>query len=303
MTTVITIPVAAEPILFSVTEETIESQAANMLTMSGATSGGLAEVRSAKSRVVKARTTIEAERKAAKEPYKLAGEGIDARAKKLVAMLTPIEEHLVNEIKQAEAREAAEEAKKLDERFAERKERLNAAGGCNASPASVRMMNDLVFSEFLIEVAEQNRQRREREEADRIERERLAAEREASRIEAEKLKAERDAEREALRIEAEKLKAERDAERESLRREREALDAEKQKIEAARPVTVPSSESLRPVQPVAVPVNTPTDREKVEQWAGRVALMKPPTLADAAMFTLLEDCIRTFAQQILEVVK
>jgi hypothetical protein len=289
MTTVITIPVAAEPILFSVTEETIESQAANMLTMSGATSGGLAEVRSAKSRVVKARTTIEAERKAAKEPYKLAGEGIDARAKKLVAMLTPIEKHLVNEIQQAEAREAAEEAKKLDERFAERKERLNAAGGCNASPASVRMMNDLVFSEFLIEVAEQNRQRREQEEA--------------YRIEAEKLKAERDAEREANRIKAEKLKAERDAEREALRREREALDAEKRAIEAARPVTVPSSESLRPVQPVAVPVNGPTDRERIEQWAGRVALMKPPMLADAAMFTLLEDCIRTFAQQILEVVK
>lgn len=60
--------------------------------------GGIASVKTAKAQVVRLRTGIEKQRKEIKQPFLETCKNIDAEAKRLTAMVTPIEEHLKAEL-------------------------------------------------------------------------------------------------------------------------------------------------------------------------------------------------------------
>jgi hypothetical protein len=60
--------------------------------------GGIASVKTAKAQVVRLRTGIEKQRKEIKQPFLETCKNIDAEAKRLTALITPIEDHLKAEL-------------------------------------------------------------------------------------------------------------------------------------------------------------------------------------------------------------
>lgn len=205
------------------------------------------------------RVAVEKKRKELKADAWAYGKMVDSEAKRLTAMLEPIEEHLAAEEQavldekariQREKEEAAQRV--LDERVA-----ALQAVGVTPSVGLVRAWSDEQYAEQLAtatriyeeekakaEAEAEERARKEAEEAEarRKEQERLAAERaeverQRAEMEAQRQKEEeaRRAEREAMEAELRKqeaLRMEREAEEQAkLRAEREKLEAERRKLE------------------------------------------------------------------------
>lgn len=238
---------AAEPILFTVTEETIRPLAAKYLGLkiNGVNDKeGLAIVKEARSKVRTARTTIEKERVAAKAFYLEEGKKVDTAAKSLSSLIEPVEKHLVDQLTAVEEEQKRIEDAKLVARLTSRMSILQTVGGIPAQIATtinsetVKVMTDDRFNDFAIEMKELNvrlaaeaKAKQEEEERNRIEAEKLAAE----RAEFDRLKAE---EAERQRVENEKRAAELAAEKAKLDAVRAEQAKEAARIEAANRVLV-----------------------------------------------------------------
>lgn len=163
------------------------------------------------------RVAIEKKRKELKADALEYGRKVDGEAKRLTALLEPIETHLEEQEDRYNAEKERIKCEAEEKRRGVIRERLErfAEVGCRIySFDEVAEMTDAVFNGTLVYQAEVFRQQREKE----------AAEAEARRIEAEKLAAERVA------LEAErKRQAEAEA---KLRAEQEKVEADKRRLAA-----------------------------------------------------------------------
>lgn len=259
----------AKAVLYTITEDTIENLRIESqgLTIRGIDDAvGIATVKEQRMKCVRARTSIEKTRKELKAESLEYGRRVDAEAKRLTALVEPIEQRLLAEENKVQAELDRIAKEKSDKVHASRLDALATVGG--TMPESVvRNMTDEEFAIALAEVDRQVKERKEREAreaAEAIERKRLADEAaKRQREEAEKIAAERaelDRQRreqeEAARVERERLDA--------IRREQEArqaeLDAERKRIEEAEAVRQREIEAERQRQAKA-------ERDRIEAEA------------------------------------
>jgi hypothetical protein len=152
-------------IRFSVTETTIKETIAKFvdLKINGIDDEeGFAKVKRARLDCVKARTTIDKERLAAGAEFREQIKKVDASAKNLLSMLEPTECRLKNLEDGVEKERQKIAEQKLDVRHRIRQNKIKEAGGAHTRD-SVRMWTDEAFESYLVECAEFNRQRKERE--------------------------------------------------------------------------------------------------------------------------------------------
>lgn len=183
------------------------------------------------------RVAVEKKRKELKADALEYGRKVDSEAKRLTAMLKPIEDHL-----QAEEQAVLDERERIrkekeeaeQRRVQHRVERL-AEFGVVPNLNHVKHWTDAEFDDALIEARkafEEEQARKAKEEEERRQRE--AEEAEARRKEQERL----DAERAKLDAERREMEAKRKAEEEERRKreaaERAKLDEERRKLEAER---------------------------------------------------------------------
>ena len=204
---------------------------------------GLKRVHDARMKVKAARVAVEKLRKELKADSLEYGRRVDSEAKRITALIEPIEAHLeeqeaivTREKERIKAEEAAKRKAIVDERL-----KLLLALGCMRHPESVALMTETEFAS-LVEIETAEKRKRE-EEAARLaeERARIAAEQrkvdeqrrlveleEARRVAAEKAKLETErrlAEQERLRIAAEEAERARLARIEAQRPHRERIRA------------------------------------------------------------------------------
>ena len=198
---------------------------------------GLAAVREARRDVRDHRIRVEKTRKELKADALEYGRRVDAEAKRITALLEPIESHLDAEVKLVEA----EQARLAAEREAKKRAALDARMSrlaqfeFQAVPSEVEALDVDGFKALLEKAEAEFMERKEREAAEaRAEAERQAAiEAERQRMEAERAELDRQQKlAEQARLEVERQKAEIAAEREKLEREKQleaakALAAEK----------------------------------------------------------------------------
>lgn len=184
------------------------------------------------------RVDVENKRKALKEQSLREGQTIDSIARILKNLIEPIEEHLEQQEKYAEIKEAARKE-------ALQAERIDILKPLNA-PYSLYDLKNMAESDFNdlvngLKAAIQSRIDAEKKaEQERIEREKAEAEeRERIRIENERLRAEAAEREKAMAAERARLEAERKAAEELARKEREESErklmaeaAEREKLEA-----------------------------------------------------------------------
>ena len=192
-------------------------------------SKGLATVHAARMHVKGLRVDVEKKRKQLKADALEYGRIVDAEAKRITALLAPIEGHLQSQeqvVLDEKARLKREEAERWAAALQARMDQLTEVGSYPAGTV-IESMTEERFSQFLGEARAQH-EARKREEA--AERERLEAEQRRLEEERRKLDAER------TEIEAEKRRAE-EAERARLAAEARARaeEAERQRQEALRP--------------------------------------------------------------------
>jgi colicin import membrane protein len=212
---------------------------------------GFLAVSEARKDVKARRVKVEHARKALKEDALAYGRLVDGEAKRITAMLEPIEDHLQ---KQEDGYEAARDAIKRqaeESRKAKLQSRVDALQAVRgAVPLAVlEALTDEQFAAELAKATEADNARKAQEEAAakaeaerKAEADRLRKEEEA-RIAAEraKLEAERKAQEEAQRIEREKIKAERRkadeaaaAERAKQAEAQRLIEEERRKLEAEK---------------------------------------------------------------------
>lgn len=205
---------------------------------------GCQRVHDARMDIVRRRTSIEKTRKDLKADSLEYGRRVDAEAKRLIALLAPIEEHLgsqekivLDEITRRREEAARREAERIQARvnrlfdFGARFDGQNySAMGLSIAAGTLKSCTDEQFNQFCGEIqvkVDEEKARAEAEEAARkAEAERLAkiaAEQEAER----KRLAEQKAEQERVEREA---REERQREEGRLRAEREAIEAEKKRL-------------------------------------------------------------------------
>lgn len=212
---------------------------------------GCQRVHDARMDIVRRRTSIEKTRKDLKADSLEYGRRVDAEAKRLTALLAPIEDHLgsqekivLDEITRRREEAARKEAERVQARvnrlfdFGARFDGQNySAMGLMIPAAVVKSCTDEQFEQFCGQV-----QAKVDEEKARAEAEEATRKAEAGRLA--KIAAEQEAERKRLaeqRAEQERVerlaREERQREEERLRAEREAIEAEKKRLadaEAAR---------------------------------------------------------------------
>lgn len=190
---------------------------------------GYVMVRQARIEVKEKRCAVENRRKELKADALEWGRKVDAEAKRLTSLLTPIEEHLDA---QEKAHDAEKERIKREAEESQRRKlqaRVTAMQQCRATVDlfKIQQMGDAEFDAALQAAIESDQRRRDQEEADRIERERL----EAERREAEELRMAEAREKQLL--EAERLAAERaelDRQRKEQAEAQAKIDAENRRI-------------------------------------------------------------------------
>jgi hypothetical protein len=223
-----TVPFNTKPIVYGIAEKRIAELASMYLKLKVEgieDKTGLTVVHDARMTIKQHRVDIEKTRKALKEDALRYGQTVDAEAKRLTALLEPIEAHL-----QAEEDRIAAEKKRIREEAEQKRHeavlaRMNKLIGVNCTLfnyVQVQDMSEEVFAEKLGEATEAHRVAQEKAAAEKAERARLA-EIERQRVEAECL------EQEQRRVEED---ARREAEAELLRKERAEL--EQRKAEEAR---------------------------------------------------------------------
>lgn len=205
---------------------------------------GYLAVSEARKDVKARRVKVEHARKALKEDALAYGRLVDGEAKRITAMLEPIEQHLQEQEDGYEASREAIKRKAAAEAQAKLQARVDALGavGGSVSIAVLQALTDEQFAVELSKAAEADNARKAAKEKARIERERQEEEarklREAEEAqlaaERAKLEAERKAQEEQARIEREKLEDERRMQAEAQRKidaENNRLAAERQRIE------------------------------------------------------------------------
>ena len=186
---------------------------------------GYLAVSEARKDVKARRVKVEHARKALKEDALAYGRLVDGEAKRITAMLEPIEQHLQG---QEDGYEASREAIKRKEAEA-KKARLQArtdavqAVGAVVSLAVLEALTDEQFAAELATATKAHAERKAAEEAARVERERQEAE----------ARKQREAEEARLTAERAKLEADRKAQEELARIEREKIEAERRKADEA----------------------------------------------------------------------
>lgn len=190
---------------------------------------GFKAVHAARMDVRSARTGVEKSRKALKAEALEFGRKVDSEAKRIKALIEPIETHL---IEQENIVKREEERKKKEKEEAEKKlieDRLNAlaAVGSSLHPTAALAMPEGEFEMLLAKVTGEFNAIQEAKEAERkqIEEAKAEIEKQRQELEAEQQRQEKER-REIQRIEDEK--------REQLRIETEKVEAEKRKVEEAR---------------------------------------------------------------------
>ncbi len=205
---------------------------------------GFEKVHKARMEVRTLRTSVEKSRTALKASALAFGRKVDAEAKRIAAMIAPIEEHLIDQeavVKREKDRLAKIEQDKRDAAIRERLEKLSLFG-VHRSARDIEGYSDEEFEWFLKDSEKKYIAKQAEEEA---ERQRATEEAERNRIESERLKAEREAIEaeqrqhaeelaEQKRIQEEELRKVREyqeAEEKRIRQEREAIEAEKKRLE------------------------------------------------------------------------
>lgn len=189
---------------------------------------GLKAVHDARMIVKGKRVEVEKMRKQLKADALEYGRKVDAEAKRITALLQPIEDHLQHEediVKREQERIAAEEAARKAAITKDRLEKL-AAVGAHAFPTEAQMWTDEDFEDELKKATDVFNAKTAAEEAERKAR---AEEAERNRIEAERLAEERR--------KMEEAQAEQRRIAEMLERQRAEIEAEKRRLkeeEAAR---------------------------------------------------------------------
>lgn len=187
---------------------------------------GYQAVHEARMTIKKKRVSVEKTRKALKADAIAYGRKVDDEAKRLTAMLTPIEQHLQAEEDRVEGekeRIRQEAERKRREKLESRLNQLVACGWVGVSD-DVAAMDDTTFATFL-EQQQEAKRKRDAEEA------RLAEERrKQEEVEAAERAAREKAQAERRRKEQEKLAAE----RAELKKLRDEQQAERQRIEAKK---------------------------------------------------------------------
>lgn len=194
---------------------------------------GLRRVHDARMVVKAHRVAIEKTRKDLKAGALEYGRRVDDEAKRLKALLEPIETHLQAEEERIAAEKAAIKAEEERRRKAKLDERVAALAevGYLAQVSVVEAMTDQDFEEELAFRREQHEERQAREAEERARRE---AEQAAERERAEKERAELQRLRAEQVARDEQAAKERKAEEQRLAKEREALEAERRKVEEER---------------------------------------------------------------------
>lgn len=242
---------------------------------------GLVAVHAARMHVRELRVGVEKKRKELKAQALRFGEAVDGEAKRITALLAPVEEHLVEEESRVEAER---ERRKRDaealrrQLLAARMRSLADVGRTDISPLDVDPLNHAEWTALLAsctadheaKLAREREERSAREAEDaarRAEDERLAIERRAlqeeqaqvqaerARLDAERAEVERSKAAEARRLEDErraaelKAKAEADAKAELARKAQEKRDKEEAKrlADERREARRPEATRLRDV--------------------------------------------------------
>ena len=280
---------------FSITDAAIAKLSAEFLALKVKgldDKEGLTEVHSARMVVKARRIEVEKKRKELKESSLSFGRAVDGEAKRITALLLPIETHLENEesiIEKEKERLALEAAQKRQVKLQERASKLKAYE-CTIDAVTLSTLPDDVFEKTLANAKHDHeaKQQKQKEEAEAIEKVKAAQEQERIRLveiakkheqEAAAQKAaiaqeqvrlatiaKQQAENEArIKIEAEKIEDERLA-----RETRLAIEKEKKEQEAYK-------ERLKP------------DYEKLSDLANAIACISMPTVtSDEAKEILIE---------------
>lgn len=187
--------------------------------------------KSARSRVVTLRTSIEKKRQELKKPTLEFGRAVDAEAKRLTALIEPIESHLRSQESIVDDERKRIKAEKERREKAELDARVAAFAECGMSMPieQLRMMPqwefDAKLSSAKVEKAERDRIDAERAELLKVENERL--EREKSELE--KLRQEQEAERAELDRQRKELDEQRAAKERAEQAERDRIAAEERR--------------------------------------------------------------------------
>ena len=246
---------------------------------------GLKRVHDARMKVKAARVAVEKLRKELKADSLEYGRRVDSEAKRITALIEPIEAHLeeqeaivTREKERIKAEEAAKRKAIVDERL-----KLLLALGCMRHPESVALMTETEFAS-LVEIETAEKRKREEEAA------RLAEER---RIKEEELAAERKRQQEELA--AQRKQQQEEAAR--LAEERARIAAEQRKVDEQRRLV--ELEEARRV--AAEKAKLETERRLAEQERLRIAAEE----AERARLARIEaqrphrERIRAFGESLL----
>ena len=218
------------------------------LTVSGVDDKeGFKRVHTARMEVKSLRVSVDKAKKKLNEGALAYQRKVNAEAKRVTALILPIETHLIaqeNIIEREKDRLAAIEQEKKEAATQAKLEQLAAFGVIQTAKA-IEAYSDDEFDWYLKDSekkfiakreaeAEEARQRAWEAENNRLEAERLKAEREAQEAEINRLRAAQELELAKIRVEREELEAQQKAERDRQSAEREAVEAERSKIEAEK---------------------------------------------------------------------
>lgn len=285
-------PAALDAVVFPIADEAIAELNAlyGDLTIDNLDDAeGFEEVKAARKIVRSKRLKVEEIRKLKKAKALEYGRIVDGEAKRLTALLSPLESHLASEI---DAYNAEREAIKQAERDAKRaatQERVDALAqvGVVLPWAEVEAMAADEFEAELLTAKRAHAAKAEAEAKAKAEREaeerRLRQEREAIEKERAEVAAKAKAEREAVEKERSAMAAERQAiEQEKAERERERVaEAERLEREKAEAARLAELEAIKP------------DRDKLLAYLDAIDLVVIPDVSDKAqeLADAVECCI------------
>lgn len=203
---------------------------------------GIGKVSEARKQVKRLRIDIEKRRKELNEGALTYQRTVNAEAKRLTALVEPIESKLSAEEDNYEEQKRRErEAKEAEKRAAltARLNRLGQSGVAVTDVAAVEAMDDASFEFFLLSESRKAEERRQEADRQRLEAEEFLAQQRREREElAAKMAAERaqiEAERAELRRQQEEIRQSQEAKRrEEEQRMREAAEVERKAAEEAR---------------------------------------------------------------------
>jgi hypothetical protein len=206
MSVVTKLPTASDPVVFSITEETIKrfEKYRDLKVVDIRDKAALKVVHDARMELVKARTTVDKLRKEFNEEAQKEIAENNAKAKSLTEKFAPIEKHLKDEEERVESALEAERVESANKVYRERCDALAEIGADPMPEQLIRAASDVSFEQLLVTARVQVEQKKIIAEQQRI----AAEEAKRAEIERMRLQAEADERRAA---EQAKLEAERAA--------------------------------------------------------------------------------------------